>query len=73
MVVGVKAALVQKVGYDWQMYCPVHDETIWCGDWQMALEAAYGHVAMYHPRLKPCFEVWVSDGRHSMSAFGISS
>lgn len=41
---------VQKVGLDWLAMCEAHQDAYWCDSWSGALEAAYGHVAMYHPR-----------------------
>jgi len=42
---------VQKQGHDWVAMCAEHGEAYWCADWEGALEAAYGHVAMRHPWL----------------------
>lgn len=42
---------VRKVGLDWVAECEEHDEVTWCAEWEHALEAAYGHVAMRHPRV----------------------
>lgn len=41
---------VVKDGLDWVAWCEAHGDEIWCSDWLAALEAAYGHVAMWHPR-----------------------
>jgi hypothetical protein len=43
-------ARVIKEGLDWVAKCDVHDTWAWCGDWEIAYEAAVGHVAMWHPR-----------------------
>lgn len=43
-------ARVRKQGFDWLSECQRHDSITWCSDWSLALEAAYGHVAMYHGR-----------------------
>ena len=42
-------AHVGKVGLDWKAECKEHGQVSWCYDWETALEAAYGHVAMWHP------------------------
>lgn len=36
---------------DWFAECDRHDLQIGCPDWELALEAAYGHAAMAHPRI----------------------
>lgn len=41
---------VTKDRLDWKAECEEHDEVTWCSEWEHALEAAYGHVAMRHPR-----------------------
>lgn len=41
---------VWRDGLDWKAECEEHDDVTWCSDWRVALEAAYGHVAMWHPR-----------------------
>lgn len=43
---------VVKDGLDWVAWCEGHGDEMWCMDWGLALEAAYGHAAMYHPRAR---------------------
>ena len=43
-------AKVSRVGLDWLAECKEHNDLYWCDTWGTALEAAYGHVAMWHPR-----------------------
>ena len=37
---------VFKGGWDWLAYCAEHDDMAWCGSWEDAMTAAYGHLAM---------------------------
>lgn len=39
---------VRKDRLDWLAECADHGASIWCSDWLMAMEAAYGHVVMHH-------------------------
>lgn len=41
---------------DWEMVCPDHvNETVTTPTWIWAMEAAWGHIAMHHPReIPPC-------------------
>lgn len=39
---------VHRDGYNWLAECTHHDDATWCGDWTSAMEAAWGHVAMWH-------------------------
>jgi hypothetical protein len=44
-----------SVWADWEMECSEHDEHLITGEWMLAMEGAWGHVAMHHPReVKPC-------------------
>lgn len=36
---------------DWYADCDEHNVSTCCTDWELALEAAYGHAAMAHPRV----------------------
>lgn len=41
---------VRKHKRDWLFKCVEHDETVWCGEWEAAMEAMYGHLCMHaHP------------------------
>lgn len=37
---------------DWLMTCYDHGETVWCGSWWDAYEAAVGHFVLFHKM--PC-------------------
>lgn len=41
---------VYKDHWDWVARCSEHDDTTWTEDWGMAMEAAWGHIAMHHRR-----------------------
>ena len=42
---------VRKDFLDWTAECEEHQDIVWCSDWLSALEAAYGHAAMWHPKV----------------------
>ena len=33
---------------DWIAHCPSHGELSTSSDWELAMESAYGHLAMHH-------------------------
>lgn len=62
---------VHKDGYDWVAECKEHDQVIWCEHWIDALEAAFGHVAMYHPRVCNHEYGYIIDTRHRCLSCGV--
>lgn len=62
---------VGKIGLNWIAECDEHAEIIWCSDWAMALEAAYGHVAMHHPRICDHEIGFIISDRHRCLGCGV--
>lgn len=57
---------------DWAFECEQHSDGMTCPDWQLAMEAAYGHFVWWHKPFRPMFEVTVSDGYHVLDVWGIA-
>ena len=47
MTVQIKAAEFGGF-YDWDVVCDSHGPISTCSDWDIAMEAAWGHIAMHH-------------------------
>lgn len=62
---------VTKDARDWMAVCEEHDEITYCSDWEMALEAAYGHVAMRHPKVCTHELGYIVDDQHRCLRCGI--
>jgi hypothetical protein len=62
---------VWRDGLDWKAECEEHNDVTWCSDWEVALEAAYGHVAMWHPRVCTHEFGFIINDRHRCLDCGI--